>query len=400
MSLPVARRAAITGARRIAATSSVSLPTTVATVQVRCRVLRPTLTSPAHRLFSSSRYSRNEEKKSLEEEVGSPVGDVLARDAEGAEAAPEVLKEENDAVRDTLGDAAPEKPESESVVEEEILEEKEAAETIEDIGEDEGLKQGTPVEELLSSKTSENIAAAEASERLIEEEKKRKHLAEVSSHLINLRTSGLRIDDYIAKTGTTVLNEVRESMLAASANDRARIEELLAKRKEDKARPFEYRTQLVDARKSQQFVHQPLQDDEILSHLINMVMRDGKKTIAQRVVNEALIIVRMRLGQDPIEVLHYLVEKTQPLVQIIRKREGGKTKIIPRALRPRQRVCKALTWLLADAAKRPSPSYGVRLGDAIVSVRRGCDTGASLEKKDAIHKIAVENRSSIKATRR
>ncbi|KAK9379556.1 mitochondrial 37S ribosomal protein uS7m [Kockiozyma suomiensis] len=398
-----ARRTALASVRRIPVYSN-SLSAFPVCSNLR---LQQSHTIQPRRLFSSTQFRLNDDKKlSPEGEAGTPVGEVLARDAEGAEAAPEVVKLENEAVRNTLGDAAPELPDEEAIKKdiEEAMAEEDRAEQIEDIDLEESLEKGTPVEELMEEpekpsaeqQVYEPIILTEEEKAAREADRERhRTMSEISAHLVNLRVSGLSLEDYIAKTGTTVLNDISDTVKQQRFKLEAKRAALEAKRVPGEPLPFDSRYQLAKVRKSGEFNHLPLPEDEIVSHLVNIIMRDGKKTVAQRIVNEAFIIVRMRLNQDPISVLRYVVEKTQPLVKINRVKKGAKVIMIPKALTPRQRASRALLWLLDEARKRPSPSYGVRLGDAIVALRRGCDTGTSMEKKDAIHKIAMENRATI-----
>ncbi|KAK9325067.1 ribosomal protein S7 domain-containing protein [Lipomyces orientalis] len=221
-------------------------------------------------------------------------------------------------------------------------------------------------------------------------------LAGLASHLINLRLSGLRLDEYIERTGANELGLIRDDIFMKK-QALAETEAEAAKRKSpNEPYPHDPHWQAVQARKAKEFVL-PGAEDPIVSHLVNLIMRDGKKQRAQRIVAEAFVIVRLRMQDDPVKVLRYVVEQTMPLVKIKKVKSGAKSFSVPKALTARQRHRKALDWILEEAEKRPSPSFGVRLGDALVAVRQAVDTGAALEKKNVIHKVAIENRAYINA---
>ncbi|KAK9238897.1 ribosomal protein S7 domain-containing protein [Lipomyces kononenkoae] len=360
------------------------------------------------------------EEQSPEVEQGTPVGDVLSRDTEAVESAPEVIK------------AVAQKHEQQTEMAAKEQHTKEEFEQIQDWPTTEAEQQGTPVPEVLqrdghfqatdsargsalgeingtTQKTtlheSEVIQRNEVSQDLPPEDAKSSEipsrpkepvLAGVASHLINLRFSGLSLEEYIEITGAEELSSIRDDVLAKKrALSEAETE--AANRKNPNERwPHDPHWQAVQARKAKEFVL-PGAEDPIVSHLVNLIMRDGKKQRAQRIVAEAFVIVRMRLQDDPVKILRHVIEQTMPLVKIKKVKSGAKSFSVPKALTARQRHRKALDWILEEAEKRPSPSFGVRLGDALVAVRRAVDTGAALEKKNAIHKIAIENRAYINA---
>ncbi|KAK9367135.1 ribosomal protein S7 domain-containing protein [Lipomyces kononenkoae] len=359
------------------------------------------------------------EEQSPEVEQGTPVGEILSRDVEGVEGAHEVLKAEAEKRNQPT-----EMPAEEQHTKEEI-------ERIVVFPTTEAEEQGTPVDEVLqreahfhameeatgfvqeangtaqkaASSGSEASQPNKPSEDLLPEEAKSSDvrprpnepvLAGVASHLINLRFSGLRLEEYIERTGADELKLIRDDVLAKKLALAEAEVEAANRKSSTEPWPQDPHWQAVQARKAKEFVL-PSAEDPIVSHLVNLIMRDGKKQRAQRIVAEAFVIVRMRLQEDPVKILRHVVEQTMPLVKIKKVKSGAKTYSVPKALTARQRHRKALDWILEEAEKRPSPSFGVRLGDTLVAVRQAVDTGAALEKKNAIHKIAMENRAYINA---
>ncbi|KAK9390200.1 ribosomal protein S7 domain-containing protein [Lipomyces mesembrius] len=409
----------------------------------RTTLLRQIRISQPVRFFTSTHAVRNSEsnderlkkpptstvtmeEQSPEVEQGTPVGEVLARDIEAVESGPVVMKEDHGPLNGAVvqGQEHP----TEKPVEGQYT--TEGIEQIEDLPIAKAEQQGAPVGEILKRdskaiekapeivkeevneialkapwRESEMIAANKDSEEgFLDEAKSSKPvspgkepvLAGLASHLINLRISGLSLEEYIQRTGAEELSLIRDDVLAKK-QALAEVATEAAKRKSPNE-PFAHdpHWQAVQARKAKEFVL-PGSEDPIVSHLVNLIMRDGKKQRAGRIVAEAFVIVRMRLQDDPVKVLRHVVEKTMPLVKIKKVKSGAKSFSVPKALTARQRHRKALDWILEEAEKRPSPSFGVRLGDALVAVRQAVDTGAALEKKNAIHKIAIENRAYINA---
>ncbi|KAK9429660.1 ribosomal protein S7 domain-containing protein [Lipomyces doorenjongii] len=408
----------------------------------RTTLLRHIRISQPVRFFTSTHAGRNSEsnderlkkpptstatmeEQSPEVEQGTQVGEILARDTEAVESGPVIMKEEDGPLNGAVlqGQEHP----SEKPVERQYT--KEGIEQTEDLPIAKAEQQGNPVGEIIKRdskaiekapeivkeevnetapkapwRESEMIAANKDSEEgPLEQAKSSKPesgkepvLAGLASHLINLRFSGLSLEEYIQRTGAEELSLIRDDVLAKK-QALAEVATEAANRKSPKE-PFAHdpHWQAVQARKAKEFVL-PGSEDPVVSHLVNLIMRDGKKQRAQRIVAEAFVIVRMRLQNDPVKVLRHVVEKTMPLVKIKKVKSGAKSFSVPKALTARQRHRKALDWILEEAEKRPSPSFGVRLGDALVAVRHAVDTGAALEKKNAIHKIAIENRAYINA---
>ncbi|KAK9246364.1 ribosomal protein S7 domain-containing protein [Lipomyces tetrasporus] len=367
--------------------------------------------------------SQTVERESSEVEQGTPVAEILARDKKTVESGP-LLKAADAQVHDAVAqeqEIPNEMPVDEGHAEGEI-------ERIEELTTQEAKERGTSVGEILERDSdalrkvpefvkevvNETVAEVPLSipERNVgtsgndplENAKSSDPgsptthpvLAGLASHLINLRLSGLGLDEYIERTGAKDLDLIRDDILMKK-QALAEAEAEAAKRKSpNEPYPHDPHWQAVQARKAKEFVL-PGAEDPIVSHLVNLIMRDGKKQRAQRMVAEAFVIIRMRLQDDPVKVLRYVVEQTMPLVKIKKVKSGAKSFSVPKALTARQRHRKALDWILEEAEKRPSPSFGVRLGDALVAVRQAVDTGAALEKKNVIHKTAIENRAYINA---
>lgn len=139
----------------------------------------------------------------------------------------------------------------------------------------------------------------------------------------------------------------------------------------------------------------PLKHDPVLEHCTNMIMKDGKKARAQRVMGRALYIVRLQLRKDPVEVLKEVLEKMSPLMAIrTQKSRAAKAIVMPVPLTQRQRHRTAFLWILDGAAKRRSADFEVRLGEELVAAYQGKSSG--YDKRLQIHKTAMLQRAYVK----
>lgn len=139
----------------------------------------------------------------------------------------------------------------------------------------------------------------------------------------------------------------------------------------------------------------PAKNDPIVEHCTNMIMKDGKKARAQKIMGQALYIVKLQLRKDPIEVLKEILEKMSPLMAIkTHKTRAAKSVILPVPLTQRQRQRTAFLWILEGAAKRRSPDFSVRLGEELIAAYEGRSSG--YEKRLQIHKTAMLQRAYVK----
>ncbi|KAJ2784540.1 hypothetical protein H4R18_001080 [Coemansia javaensis] len=141
---------------------------------------------------------------------------------------------------------------------------------------------------------------------------------------------------------------------------------------------------------------QRLRLDPMLAQLVNMVMRDGKKLRAERLVHGALLDIRKHTNSDPYTVLCDAINLVAPLMDTRSLRQGSKVVQAPRALNLRQRRRRAIVWLLEAAARRSEGSFSMRLSGEIQAIVNG--TSSVLEKKLLLHKTVLANRSFIRTT--
>ncbi|HEY8541366.1 MAG TPA: 30S ribosomal protein S7 [Pseudothermotoga sp.] len=135
----------------------------------------------------------------------------------------------------------------------------------------------------------------------------------------------------------------------------------------------------------------PVYQDILVAKLINRIMWDGKKSVAQQVVYDALEYVREKSGKDPLEVFQKAVDNVRPILEVRPRRVGGATYQVPVEVQEPRKTSLALRWIVTAArSKKGKPMY-IKLGEEILASYQG--TGASVKKKEDVHKMAEANRA-------
>ena len=135
----------------------------------------------------------------------------------------------------------------------------------------------------------------------------------------------------------------------------------------------------------------PLFNDQLVSKLVNIIMKKGKKSIAQTIVYGALEVLKEKTGKDPLEVYHRSVENVRPLLETKSRRVGGATYQVPVNVRPDRGNSLALRWMQTYASSRKGKPMMQKLADEILDGYNR--TGASYKKREVTHKMAESNRA-------
>ncbi|SCU77646.1 LAME_0A01794g1_1 [Lachancea meyersii CBS 8951] len=139
----------------------------------------------------------------------------------------------------------------------------------------------------------------------------------------------------------------------------------------------------------------PKRKDETVQHVVNMIMRHGKKQRAEKTLSRALYLVYCSTRQDPVDVLKKALDDLAPLMVVKTFKTGvAKAAVIPVPLNSRQRHRIAWKWISEGANKRTSSDLSVRLGEELISVYKGNSSG--FDKRDQMHKTAIAHRAYIK----
>ena len=130
---------------------------------------------------------------------------------------------------------------------------------------------------------------------------------------------------------------------------------------------------------------------EELSKFMNVVMQDGKKSVAERIVYGALEIVEKKAGKAPLEVFSQALSNVKPVVEVKSRRVGGANYQVPVEVRQSRRVALAMRWLREAARKRGEKSMGQRLAGELIDAAEG--RGGAMKKRDEVHRMAEANKA-------
>lgn len=135
----------------------------------------------------------------------------------------------------------------------------------------------------------------------------------------------------------------------------------------------------------------PVYDSTLVTKLINKVMKDGKKSIAEKICYGAFDIIRERTGKDPLEVLEQAMQNVMPVLEVKARRVGGANYQVPVEVRPDRRQTLAIRWLVQYARERTGKSMREKLAEEIMDAAN--NTGGAVKKKEDTHKMAEANKA-------
>ena len=135
----------------------------------------------------------------------------------------------------------------------------------------------------------------------------------------------------------------------------------------------------------------PMYNNVVVTKLINNIMLDGKKGVAQKIVYGAFDRVAEKTGRPAIEVFEEAMNNVMPVLEVKARRIGGATYQVPIEVRPDRRQALALRWLTAYSRKRGEKTMQDRLANEIMDAAN--NTGASVKKKEDMHKMAEANKA-------
>ena len=135
----------------------------------------------------------------------------------------------------------------------------------------------------------------------------------------------------------------------------------------------------------------PMYNSVLVTKLINSIMLDGKKGVAQKVVYDAFDIIKSKTDRNPQEVFVEALNNIMPSLEVKARRVGGATYQVPMEVRPDRRQTLGLRWLTSYARKRNEKTMKERLSGEILDAMN--NTGASVKKREDIHKMAESNKA-------
>ena len=140
-----------------------------------------------------------------------------------------------------------------------------------------------------------------------------------------------------------------------------------------------------------QVLPDPKFGDQQVSKFINMIMRNGKKSIAEKIMYSALDSVANRSGHDSVETMEKALENVRPVVEVKSRRVGGATYQVPVEVRPSRRNTLAMRWLIDAAKKRGEKTMAGKLAGELLDASE--NKGSAVKKREDTHKMAEANKA-------
>ena len=135
----------------------------------------------------------------------------------------------------------------------------------------------------------------------------------------------------------------------------------------------------------------PMYNSKLVTKLVNNIMLDGKKTVAQKIVYDAFDIIKEKEQKDPLELFEEALNNVMPVLEVKARRVGGATYQVPLEIRPERRQTLGLRWLVVYARNRHEKTMAEKLANEILDARTG--NGGAFKKKEDMHRMAEANKA-------
>ena len=135
----------------------------------------------------------------------------------------------------------------------------------------------------------------------------------------------------------------------------------------------------------------PLYNSKLVTKLVNNVMLDGKKGVAQKIVYDAFAEVEAKVGQNALEVFAEALENIMPVLEVKARRVGGSNYQVPMEVRPERRQTLGLRWIVAYARTRGERTMAERLAAEIMDAKN--NAGGAFKRKEEMHRMAEANKA-------
>lgn len=135
----------------------------------------------------------------------------------------------------------------------------------------------------------------------------------------------------------------------------------------------------------------PIYNSKLVTRLINKIMIDGKRGVAQSILYNAFLIVEEKTGKEPMEVFEQALANVMPMLELKARRVGGSNYQVPVEVTAERRLTLGLRWVVNYARLRNEKTMEMRLANEIIDAANG--TGASVKKRDDIHRMAEANKA-------
>ncbi|WP_062196955.1 30S ribosomal protein S7 [Massilibacterium senegalense] len=135
----------------------------------------------------------------------------------------------------------------------------------------------------------------------------------------------------------------------------------------------------------------PIYNSKLVTRLINRIMVDGKRGVAQNILYNSFALIKERTGNEPMEVFEQALKNIMPVLEVKARRVGGANYQVPVEVRPERRQTLGLRWLVNYARLRGEKTMEERLANEIMDAAN--NTGASVKKREETHKMAEANKA-------
>ena len=135
----------------------------------------------------------------------------------------------------------------------------------------------------------------------------------------------------------------------------------------------------------------PIYRSVVVTQVVNKVLVRGKRSLAERIVYEALDVIREKTQSDPIAVLKRALENTRPQLEVKSRRVGGATYQVPVEVRPRRATTLSIRWLVGYSRQRREKTMAQRLANELMDAANG--VGAAVKRREDMHKMAESNKA-------
>ena len=135
----------------------------------------------------------------------------------------------------------------------------------------------------------------------------------------------------------------------------------------------------------------PIYNSKVVTKLVNNIMLDGKKSVAQRIVYDAFDIIKEKEQKNPLEVFEEALNNIMPVLEVKARRVGGATYQVPMEIRPERRQTLGLRWIVVYARKRHEKTMAEKLAGEIIDAINS--NGGAFKKKEEMHRMAEANKA-------
>ena len=135
----------------------------------------------------------------------------------------------------------------------------------------------------------------------------------------------------------------------------------------------------------------PVYNSQLVTKFVNVVMKDGKKAVAEKILYDALDVVHERTSEDPMKIFKKAVENVKPALEVKSRRVGGSTYQVPIEVRPSRRLALSMRWLIQAARNRGEKTMNERLANEFMDAAQ--NRGTAIKKKEDTHRMAEANKA-------